>query len=1018
MDPSFTYASPTPVRPRINSNPRADPANRTSNALRASVLDVALQLGIGNNSMVTDWMFNNSLQEVDEPEQGLTTSSNASEEPSSSSPLHNSSSSPQRQNSSSHIHQPIPQSATPFRTHIIHQKPELSISTEKELNDFKELLHSAGLSDMPSSAMPGGSEAGHSIKGPSSISFPDLTVPPRATTPKKLKKKRNDGGGKKKKKQSDGERAGYDTDASAATPSKSKSRFFRLGSKASKPDLQDTASTATASSSFSEDRKEPVPLPIAGRFATTLNVSNPPTASHFNLGASTPSPLSRAPSPIPPVLPPVTQPSLPTLNTSVSSTAPSAYVFSPTSAAPLSGTDRQHERESYTSAESVSTSSSTSKWRGFPFINNNTNNSNRESSSSSQNGHQLQSPTSPLPGQRQRSASTSPNAAGNGTFPTIALPHSHNGSSAELVTASPTSLASAKKRPTEDVLSPASPQQQYPWSNGGLRAPSPSPPTTSPQQPAASPISPSSQQQPTLSSRPSRTNLRQINTSHPPVAPLRPILTKRSASGGSAGSSGNEITLPPPNVLSFYDIPPPSPPPMGPLPSVPTSAPPAGPGPNAKIARQASGERVNGSNNMGGSGGGVGGGALMVQQPSVQRGRESPFPTRPVSPDRQNVTPAASTGFEARIRVPRYRELYAPMGAANVGPGSRATSPQPPPMSANMQVPSQGFARSTPVSPGLGRGALPSGMVSAAPAPSIISSAGATRAESAYDYGYGYSDDDAGEDELRGVLDRFAEGKGVRMSQEHEKEMGQAALGRRRSFEELQRMVSATSLNKEKDVPEDRSIISTTSSRDELDVVGYYAKAGLEERSVVSHNTSHTGGSGGVMGDDEDDDDRSYYPEDEMAGRRTVYYEEELENLPPVPPLPNSTNLRTTGSGPRVNTSNGKYASRASQWSKWSESVYSRASIMDGEKSGVTREQFLQRINDMYDENGREKDSVPSSSRYRTRESEERDKEWEKIQATLFSSRNGATGAHRDRSAASPPPVPKIPESAKNWNRF
>jgi len=38
-------------------------------SLRASVLDAALLLGVGTNQQVTDWIFNNPLQEEEEQEQ-------------------------------------------------------------------------------------------------------------------------------------------------------------------------------------------------------------------------------------------------------------------------------------------------------------------------------------------------------------------------------------------------------------------------------------------------------------------------------------------------------------------------------------------------------------------------------------------------------------------------------------------------------------------------------------------------------------------------------------------------------------------------------------------------------------------------------------------------------------------------------------------------------------------------------------------------------------------------------------
>lgn len=66
MNPNYSFPRQGAPLPRTKPLITADTANRTSNALRASVLDVALELGIGNNNTVTNWMFNNSLEEEDE----------------------------------------------------------------------------------------------------------------------------------------------------------------------------------------------------------------------------------------------------------------------------------------------------------------------------------------------------------------------------------------------------------------------------------------------------------------------------------------------------------------------------------------------------------------------------------------------------------------------------------------------------------------------------------------------------------------------------------------------------------------------------------------------------------------------------------------------------------------------------------------------------------------------------------------------------------------------------------------
>lgn len=61
-------------RPRP-SHKQVDNVSRDSNTLRASVLETALELGIGSNSLVADWMFNNAVteEEGDENEVGKNT---------------------------------------------------------------------------------------------------------------------------------------------------------------------------------------------------------------------------------------------------------------------------------------------------------------------------------------------------------------------------------------------------------------------------------------------------------------------------------------------------------------------------------------------------------------------------------------------------------------------------------------------------------------------------------------------------------------------------------------------------------------------------------------------------------------------------------------------------------------------------------------------------------------------------------------------------------------------------------
>lgn len=79
MNANFVFPRPQPQAPRprparaakwsSSSSPSIQAASRDSNALRASILDTALELGIGTNSLVTDWMFNNPL--IEEPENAV-----------------------------------------------------------------------------------------------------------------------------------------------------------------------------------------------------------------------------------------------------------------------------------------------------------------------------------------------------------------------------------------------------------------------------------------------------------------------------------------------------------------------------------------------------------------------------------------------------------------------------------------------------------------------------------------------------------------------------------------------------------------------------------------------------------------------------------------------------------------------------------------------------------------------------------------------------------------------------------
>jgi hypothetical protein len=107
------------------------------------------------------------------------------------------------------------------------------------------------------------------------------------------------------------------------------------------------------------------------------------------------------------------------------------------------------------------------------------------------------------------------------------------------------------------------------------------------------------------------------------LAPPKP-LRRRSLLSVVPSPDDDGNLVPPNNVLAYYDVPPPSPPPTCPLPRPPRTR---------------------------------GGSDESISQ--IQRGREAPFPKRPVQTD--HLRPAAEgllNGFEGRVKVNRYRDLY------------------------------------------------------------------------------------------------------------------------------------------------------------------------------------------------------------------------------------------------------------------------------------------------------------------------------------------------------------------------
>ncbi|KAF8063482.1 hypothetical protein FPV67DRAFT_1672502 [Lyophyllum atratum] len=905
MDSNFTFPRPQAPTPRsapsssspTSSTGAAAPVKRESNALRASVLDAALELGIGTNSTVANWMFNNALseeEEEDQPSPALTYGSTATSDESPISGRFPSTS------SSSHVSSNLKSAQPPDKN--IFPVPEGHIRFDTSV-------------DMPTRPSAGVTQG-----------FPDIPIPPRPVTPitptrGKLRKKRGDGyesdggymsdvgkkkdkdkkkggvketaGGmdveadkkerakeakirakeeklrekkekeeEKKRKKSmgrskkgdtedkDGYTTGYETDSTPAKGSKSKSkskpsgdagyetdsgylsstsgksksrsRFFSLGSKQSKANLRQEEIPAMPTLVIP---KEPVSLPIASRFASA--VAPPPPS--LPVSVSTPLGHSSPTSTDPPHMPPlVTSPSLPAFATAplYSSTSPTVF--------------RTANRESGDSAESggsVSRSSSTShsKRQGVQFF--------RPESSHGHGNGSYSTITSasqvPLP----QSAATSP-VSPTREFPSISLPLTHTTSSSPTRKgyplpdsyAVPSSRQQSPPNSPDALSPPVIPTSRNPSPAPGLKVPgsqflqatSPSPTSSAAPSPRLRP-----RFAPTDGFGPRTTPSLSPNPSPSPVprspSPLlrspsrqaadRPALTIIPSSAYIVPSPHASPGLPAPNVLAYYDIPPPSPPPAGPLPSVP---------PLRSVAPTGTQSRTQ-DRPGGGSVGSIAQSRTPEQGlytqaiPSIQRGREAPFPARPILPSAMQA--GVGQGLEARVKVPRYRELYGlplPPGQADHSRAERTS------MMRDWDSHSE-----------------------AGPAIDVVEpSDGGWE-----DLGY----DDQDEEDMRDVLDRFEE---ARVGSRAQQQQGGKALGRSHSFEAIRNRLSGNS-----------------------------------------------------------DSEDHYEDEGEEATGRKSSTEE--------------------GGGDRN--------------SRWSGSIYSRVSVLDPEKSEEARQRFVQRVEDMYGDGGREK---------------------------------------------------------------
>lgn len=732
----------------------------------------------------------------------------------------------------------------------------------------------------------------------------------------------------KKRAKTQGGEAGYETDdgyMSSSQP-KSKSKFFRLGNKSKTSVHQDENSRGNAS----VDKEPPVPplpqpvfrLPIAERFATTLG--------NLNAGATADPPLT------PPVRPFAQY-------TSSSPTSASASISS-------IPTPRDTDHDSIGASESgpfAQDAFATSKAPGVRFA------------SSDSSDHHGSSSTSYSFLNKFASSSSSPTSSSNShsKIPTISFP----------LTRSP----SPPSPPAQHIPNFGFEQHQVTGKPGAKHVPDPlslTPDThdvngqssTYPSPSASSPFvvvtpidtsapplpEPASKSSPRSSSR-HRNRFFGRNKSEEKSSPKKskptitiPLLdtphTQPELSAESPGhtrgaaSQTSQLTIvpstdfiipsprttshpspspaldPPPRNFSYYELPPPSPPPDGPLPKVP-----------AHLAGQSSESRGTFSTQQQ---------QRRPQQPFLssrdpspnrpdigrstspmggtpRRGREAPFPTQPTlnsstssNGHAHRTKSVVGSGFEARVKVARYRDLYAPLLPGGES-GSRAPSPNPYAPNSDSNSGPDPFAQGA-YSGAAGRGRRLGRQ--SAQVDINVEQPSDNEDDEAYG-GYEYEDD-----QMHDVLGRYAgnssdvgHGRTARFAQQDE-----PAIGRSRSYEELNARFMEAAIGGK--------------------VLG---RGG----HVLAPRAPNAQESGWHSDGDDDDDDKSHYPaEERTAGAATMYAFD--------------------------NGSAGNFTRASRADSMWDDSdAGSRSSFMDHTKSEATRERFVQRIEAMFDESGREK---------------------------------------------------------------
>ncbi|KAI0052829.1 hypothetical protein FA95DRAFT_1553110 [Auriscalpium vulgare] len=555
--------------------------SRDSNTLRASVLDAALELGIGSSRTVEDWMFNSVAEEEEEETEhvvspGLTSGSTAtSEESSLSAYLHQQNSSPVAAQPPLHIHALSEESIT-SRTVIDYAPSPVSAPPTQKSNKLRKTKSRKDKSEGDGGYL---SDTGKK-KGTKKVSKGEETEYETDGEVVKDKKKAK----KKEKKSAKDDASGYATDSSFKSPKKSSRKS------PSTPDSGDVSDGGYISEASTKKKKK-----------SFFRMPHMSSSSSLKRSTSSPSLASDAH-----VVPPVPAlPAMPSVPAASTMQHPIADLFARNGADgnPRSAPGGSGPVPTQSMAGSRPLDSVVSLYEPPSAPSDAITGSLQPLTLRDQSPPEGESPSQPQSGRRQGvrfTPSTRFSPSEDKTF--VAVP--------------PSPLLAPPARPT--ISLPIT------------RLPSPSPSRTD---------SPSSAR-----SIPFLTRSLQPRKIPSPLA-----LHSPSPFAGPSSSpvpsdysviSSSEFVVPSPHPRgisplpsprrSHFEIPPPTPPPVGPLPRIPSGLEPASASALSRAPSPSAGP-----------------GLFAQPIPSIQRGRELPFPSRPLLPA------AESTELVERVRLQR-----------------------------------------------------------------------------------------------------------------------------------------------------------------------------------------------------------------------------------------------------------------------------------------------------------------------------------------------------------------------------